>query len=104
MPIFLEILEFLNNNVGYASVQNQLDQFNCLSTMPEFDRQTARQTPGDSIYLAVLVLWLGSRVVSILDSGAEGPGFKSQSRCCRLTVLGKLFTPIVPLFTKQQNW
>jgi len=31
MPIFLEILEFLNNNVGYASVQNQLDQFNCLS-------------------------------------------------------------------------
>jgi len=24
--------------------------------------------------------WLGSRVVSVLDSGAEGPGFKSQSR------------------------
>ena len=48
--------------------------------------------------------WLGSRVVSVLDSGAEGPGFKSQSRRCRATVLGKLFTPIVPLFTKQQNW
>ena len=48
--------------------------------------------------------WLGSRVVSVLDSGAEGPGFKSQSRCCRVTVLGKLFTPIVPLFTKQRNW
>ena len=32
------------------------------------------------------------------------PGFKSQSRRCRVTVLGKLFTPIVPLFTKQQNW
>ena len=47
--------------------------------------------------------WLGSRVVSVLDSGAEGPGFKSQSRCCRVTVLGKLFTPIVPLFTKQRN-
>ena len=47
---------------------------------------------------------LGSRVVSLLDSGAEGPGFKSQSRRCRVTVLGKLFTPIVPLFTKQQNW
>jgi len=31
-------------------------------------------------------------------------GFKSQSRRCRVTVLGKLFTPIVPLFTKQQNW
>jgi len=45
-----------------------------------------------------------SRVVSVLDSGAEGPWFKSQPRRCRVTVLGKLFTPIVPLFTKQQNW
>ena len=37
----------------------------------------------------------------MLDSGAEGPGFKSQPGHCRVTVLGKLFTPIVPLFTKQ---
>jgi len=48
--------------------------------------------------------WLGSRVVSVLDSGAEGIGFKSQPQRCRVTVLGKLFTRIVPLFTKQQNW
>jgi len=48
--------------------------------------------------------WLGSRVVSVLDSGTVGPGFKLQPRRCRVTVLGKLFTPIVPLFTKQQNW
>jgi len=48
--------------------------------------------------------WLGSGVVSVLDSGAVGPGFKSQSRRCRVTVLGKLFTPIVCLFTTQQNW
>ena len=47
--------------------------------------------------------WLDSRVVSMLDSGIEGPGFKSQSWCCRVTVLGKLLTPIVPLFTKQQK-
>ena len=47
---------------------------------------------------------LGSRVVSVLDSGAEGPGFKSQPRRCRVTVSGKLLTPIVPLFAKQQNW
>ena len=47
---------------------------------------------------------LSSRVVSILDSGAEVPGFKSQPRRCRVTVLGKLFTPTVPLFTKQRNW
>ena len=37
--------------------------------------------------------WLGSRVVSVLDSGAEGPGFKSQSLRSQITVLGKLFTP-----------
>jgi len=48
--------------------------------------------------------WLDRRVVSVLDSGAEGPGFKSQPRRCRVTVLRKLFTRIVPLFTKQRNW
>jgi len=47
--------------------------------------------------------WLGSRVVSVLALGAVGPGFKSQPRRARVTVLGKLFTPIVPLFIKQQN-
>jgi len=36
-------------------------------------------------------------VVSVLDLGAEGPGFKLQSQRCRVVVLGKLFTPIVPL-------
>ena len=50
------------------------------------------------------LLSLDSRVVIVLDSGTEGPGFESQSRLCRVTVLGKLFTLIVPLFTKQQNW
>ena len=45
-----------------------------------------------------------SRVVSVLDSGAEGPRFESQSRRCQVQVLGKLFTPIVPLFIKQENW
>jgi len=45
--------------------------------------------------------WLGSRVVSVLHSGAEGPGFKSQPRRYRVTVIGKLFTPTGPLFTKQ---
>ena len=48
--------------------------------------------------------WLSSWVVSMLDSGAEGPGLKSKPRHCRATVLSKLFTPIVPLFTKQRNW
>jgi len=31
---------------------------------------------------------LGNRVVSLLDSGTEWPGFRSQSRRCRVTVLG----------------
>ena len=39
--------------------------------------------------------WLDSRVVSVLDSGTEGPGFKSQPWRCRVTVLGEVFTPIV---------
>ena len=39
--------------------------------------------------------WLGSRVDSVLDSGAGEPGLKSQPRRCRVTALGKLFTPIV---------
>jgi len=30
--------------------------------------------------------WLGSQVVSVLNSGAEGPGFKSQSRRCRVSL------------------
>jgi len=30
-------------------------------------------------FLSGLLRWLGSRVVSVLDSGVEGPGFKSQS-------------------------
>jgi len=47
---------------------------------------------------------LDSRVVSVLDPGAEGPGFKSHQRRCRVAVLGKLFTPIVSPFTKQRNW
>jgi len=66
-----------------------------------------REGTGEIICLKVPLKtgWLGSRVVSVLDSSAEGPEFKSQSRRrCRVTVLGKLFTPIVPLFTKHQNW
>ena len=37
---------------------------------------------------------VGSRVVSVLYSGAEGPGFKSQSRRCQVTVLDKLFKTV----------
>jgi len=45
----------------------------------EIPRKIFGQSPA---FLCVLdkKRWLGSRVVSVLDSGAEGPGFKSQSR------------------------
>ena len=28
-------------------------------------------------------------MISVLDTGADGPGFKSQPQRCRVTVLGK---------------
>jgi len=69
------------------------------------DKVTVSSSSNDDLsFFFVWLVQLGSRVVSVLDSGAEGPGFKSQSRRCRVTILGKLFTPVVPLFTKQQNW
>ena len=34
--------------------------------------------PVTAIIVITDTLWLGSRVVSVLDLGAEGPGFKSQ--------------------------
>jgi len=39
-------------------------------------------------------------VVSVPDSGSEEHGFESQLRRCRVAVLGKLFTPIVPRSTQ----
>ena len=62
------------------------------------DRVSAPQTP--SCTYGGLLLTGGGSVAEWL----EGPRFKSQPRRCRVTVLGKLFTPIVPMFTKQRNW
>jgi len=80
--------------------------YSTLLTRGSGDAASGYQYCRNLLLLVQLVLggWLGSRVVSMLDSDAEGPGFKSQLRRCRVTVLGKLFTPIVSLFTKQQNW
>ena len=57
----------------------------------------------DWFYLLVLAHFWVARQPSGWRAGL-GRGFESQSRRCRVTVLGKLFTPIVPLFTKQRNW
>jgi len=88
--------------VRYAEMTS-VQSGDCFSTKPAV--VYAHRSQVSELSAPVLVLrWLGGRVVSALDSGAEGPGFKSQSRRCRVTVLGKLVTPIVPLFTKQRNW
>ena len=49
---------------------------------------------------------MGGSVAEWLGAGLRRrrAWFISQPRRCRVTVLGKLFKPIVPLFTKQQNW
>ena len=74
-------------------------------TRARLDTITRHRLYRSSVPISSIAGWrLGSRVVSVLDSGAEGPGFKSQPRRCRVTVLGKPLTPIVTLFTKQQNW
>ena len=61
------------------------------------NRWGLRSPPREGALLGVISRhgWLGSRVISVLESGAEGPGFKSQPRRCRVTVLGKLFASIV---------
>jgi len=38
------------------------------------------------IYVYSASEWLDNRVVSVLDSGAVGPDFKSQSRRCRVSL------------------
>ena len=67
-------------------------------TRARLDTITRHRLYRPSVPISSIAGWrLGSRVVSVLDSGAEEPGFKSQSRRCRVTVSGKLFTPIVLL-------
>jgi len=90
---------------------------NRLTTRSAYYRRAA--DAGDGLFTFSVPLASGTQIdieqINIQDgSVAEwlacwtqrkgGPGFKSQPRRCPVTVLGKLFTPIVPLFTKQQNW
>jgi len=46
--------------------------------------QHARSWMNSFVMTYIINQSLGSRVVSVLDSGADGPGFKSQSRRCRV--------------------
>ena len=84
-----------------SCVQRSID---VCSTEHHSTRRTAASTPQTLLVGSIYGGSVYSRVVSVLDSSAVGPGFISKPRHCRVTVLGKLFTPIVPVFTKQQNW
>ena len=89
-----DVVLVADDDVWLAVVDVDVRQVAC-RTVAAHIVLACRQTPTHKQLAAVAVLLggLGSRVVSVLDSGAEGPGFKSQPRHCRVTVLGKLFTP-----------
>ena len=53
---------------------------------PATRKRCAGCSDGPSNPFSVHRCCLGSRVVSVLDSDAEGPGFKSQSRRCRASL------------------
>ena len=99
--------KLVSDSLGHkiTDLHTQLDQFQ--QDKRQLNEENSTLTRKVLHYYCVFTSrlgWLGSRVVSMMDSSAEGPWFKSQPRCWLVTVLGKLFTPIVPLFTKQQNW
>ena len=85
----------------YLSCSCVFGIFQCLYfhyvTACSLSRSLHPSFPMSVLVIRMFLGWLGSRVVSVLDSGSEGPSFKSQWRRCRVTVLGKLFTPIVSL-------
>jgi len=99
--------KLVSDSLGHkiTDLHTQLDQFQ--QDKRQLDEENSTLTRKVLHYYCVFTShlgWLGSRVVSMMDSSAEGPGFKSQPRRWLVTVLGKLFIPIVPLFTKQKNW
>ena len=52
----------------------------------------------------ITVIIVGGSAAEWLACWTQAHNGLGSNRSCRVTVLGKLFTPIVYLFTKQQNW
>ena len=52
-------------------------------------------------YYSGIIAMGGSVAEWLACWSAVGPEYKSQLQRCRVTVLGKLFAPIIPLFTRQ---
>jgi len=97
-PFRVEI-ENSGNRIEFGWIQLSSAQFRwcnikrprcCIKCILYLTRHLAMRTEDISttFQLVPSLRCLGSLVVSVLDSGAEG-----QSRRCRVTVLGKLFTP-----------
>jgi len=66
---------------------------------------TANRRPTDAVITnSIIIIIKGGSVAEWLACWTQAQcGSGVQSRRCRVTVLGKLFTPIVFLFTEQQN-
>jgi len=54
-------------------------------------------------FLKLYTVLLGGSVAECLACWTQAQKGLGSNRC-RVTVLGKLFTPVVPQFNKQQNW
>jgi len=108
---------FISANAQWKCVQNRckvnnnkFPQFHSIhenSTLPE---TTMVANFGPEVKISPIIRMSNDKSGSVTEwlacwtQAQKGPGwFKSQSRRCRVTVLGKLFTPVMPLFTKQQN-
>ena len=75
---------------------------------PSVNLQHAHVQTLSVLFNILLTSWSGS-VVEWLACWTQAQNVLGSDRsrdavACRVTVLDKLFTPIVPLFTKQQNW
>ena len=57
----------------------------------------------DVLHLSLSCVILGGSVAECLACWTQAQKGLGSNRSCD-AVLGKLFTSIVPLFTKQQNW
>ena len=69
-----------NSNLATASSSTSLPTLSVMHA--HFQHQQPHVIYLSGIYQFLVRGWLGSRVVSVLDSGAEMPGFKSQLRRC----------------------
>ena len=66
MPLPLSVSCFSKIQIGFTFL------------VPDHPVVPGKRSLNGCVCVSGLVGWLGSRVVSVLDSGAEGPRFKSQ--------------------------